>query len=383
MTGFVVYAYEHEINFLKSLVRREENIETGGDLFGLWLTTNEVVIQLISGPGENCERTPISFHQDIRYLENVGTHLTTKQGLCNVGEWHSHHRLGLAKPSLGDEQTVWRSMPPGLTKFVLFIANIRGSKSNKEPEVNIGCFLFDNISHEVVPGTFVSLSEPCSPLRKNKEIEKVLKDGAEEPRQKQEPPKNRNRNKRKKGKSPAGAGSFEDNSEVFCEKDNGEMKGTRNGGKTRKKRKSKVVKKEEKKNGMEEKNEETGNDDKDKEIILDDAQEEKNKTEDMDRNEEESNTKEEELAEKKRNKTASGKKSNTKEEEKELAEKKRNETASGKKSNNNLEEKEAASGKKSNTKVEEKELAEKKRNVDCKCERSQTITWKKKLKAAS
>ena len=32
---------------------------------------------------------------------------------------------------------------------------------------------------------------------------------------------------------------------------------------------------------MEERNEETGNDDKDKEIILDDAQEEKNKTEDM------------------------------------------------------------------------------------------------------
>lgn len=193
--NFTVYTYNGEIEFLKSLVELKDNIETGGDLFGLWLDDNKVVIQLISGPGQNCRRTTTSFHQDVEYLGDVGTHLTTKEGLCNVGEWHSHHRLGLPRPSAGDEQTVWRNMPVGITKFVLFIANISGSKKGK-PKVNVGCFLFDKVTKLVVDGEFKDLREACSPLRKKPEVQNVLECGAE----KKDVAPTRNGNKSKKGK---------------------------------------------------------------------------------------------------------------------------------------------------------------------------------------
>lgn len=176
---FTVYAYDNEIAGLKSLVSLKKDIETGGDLFGLWLDDDKLVIQIIGGPGQNCKRTVTSFHQDVRYLENVGTYLTTAEGLCNVGEWHSHHRLGLARPSFGDEQTVWRNMPLlGLTKFVLFIANITGSKKGKS-KVNIGCFLFDRASNQVISGELKYLAEKRSPLRGKREVVDVLQSGAE------------------------------------------------------------------------------------------------------------------------------------------------------------------------------------------------------------
>ena len=51
--------------------------------------------------------------------------LTSSQGLCNIGEWHSHHRLGLAKPSHGDQNTVWKHLPTiAGGRFIVFIANI-------------------------------------------------------------------------------------------------------------------------------------------------------------------------------------------------------------------------------------------------------------------
>jgi hypothetical protein len=54
-------------------------------------------------------------------------YLTSSQGLCNIGEWHSHHTLGLAEPSDGDQQTVWNHIPSVAGgRFLVFIANIRG-----------------------------------------------------------------------------------------------------------------------------------------------------------------------------------------------------------------------------------------------------------------
>ena len=57
-------------------------------------------------------------------------YLTSSQGLCNIGEWHSHHTLGLAEPSYGDQQTVWNHISTVAGgRFLVFIANIRGTAS--------------------------------------------------------------------------------------------------------------------------------------------------------------------------------------------------------------------------------------------------------------
>jgi hypothetical protein len=107
---FTVYIDEDERAQIEKWVALKDNIETGGDLFGLWVNSYTAVVQFVLGPGQNCKRTAVSFYQDIEYLREAGNYLTQQHGLCNIGQWHSHHRLSLTRPSGGDENTVWGTL---------------------------------------------------------------------------------------------------------------------------------------------------------------------------------------------------------------------------------------------------------------------------------
>lgn len=178
---FNVVIYEEDYKELCAWVLKKPNIETGGDLFGLWADKHTAVIQLVLGPGKQCSRTTASFYQDIDYLRRVGSYLTQNEGVCHIGEWHSHHQLGLARPSGGDENTVWNNMPTyNLKRFVIFIANIQSSRDSYN--VNVGCFLFeidDKGKHmDVLPGKFTILQKN-SPLSEKREVTEERKKGAE------------------------------------------------------------------------------------------------------------------------------------------------------------------------------------------------------------
>ena len=176
---FNVFIYQNERRYLQWLVLQRPNIETGGDLFGLWRDKNNAVVQLVLGPGNNCRRATRSFHQDVQYLEDVGKHLTSSHGLCNIGEWHSHHRIGLAEPSSGDRRTVWQHMDIVIGgRFMVFIANIRDV--NSQPTVKIGCFMFVTETGKVREGLLKELpeSQTLSPFRLTLN-EIILKQGAE------------------------------------------------------------------------------------------------------------------------------------------------------------------------------------------------------------
>ena len=177
---FKVYIYKDELDAIERWVQAKDRIETGGDLFGLWLDGHNVVVQFVLGPGKNCRRTTTSFYQDLEYLESVGNYITKKQGLCNVGQWHSHHRLNLSRPSAGDEDTVWNNMPGlGMERYVVFIATIKDS-------VDVNCFLFEIENETKLP---VLHGEICvlkcedgegSPVRSCEELTDLVKSGMEE-----------------------------------------------------------------------------------------------------------------------------------------------------------------------------------------------------------
>ena len=112
-------------------VHKHQDIETGGNLFGLWTTSGSAVIHVAPGPGEKCRRTTTSFHQDIEYMHRVGRFVNDNYMLCHIGEWHSHHSLSLNRPSDGDERTVRRNFPEGVTKFLVIIANIKNRDTIK------------------------------------------------------------------------------------------------------------------------------------------------------------------------------------------------------------------------------------------------------------
>lgn len=93
----------------------------------------------------------------------MGDELTTSQGLCNIGEWHSHHRIDLPSPSQGDQTTVWNHMDSiAGGRFLVFIASITGSK--KQPYVNIGCFMFSSDTRKMSEGSLMTL-QGSSPIR--------------------------------------------------------------------------------------------------------------------------------------------------------------------------------------------------------------------------
>lgn len=166
---FTVAIYANEYKQICAWVWKQQSLETGGDLFGLWSDDHSAVIQLVLGPGSDCQRAAHSFYQDVGYLEKVGTNLTGKEGVCHIGEWHSHHTIGLKRPSGGDERTVWTNMPTyGLSRFILFIANIE-TRSYEREAVSVGCFLFEfvkgtNQKLDVLQGKFHLLPNE-SPFR--------------------------------------------------------------------------------------------------------------------------------------------------------------------------------------------------------------------------
>ena len=194
---FTVYINEGEKHQIEEWVKIWPNTETGGDLFGAWIDDHTAVVQFVLGPGRNCRRTSTSFYQNVDYLRDADRYLTQQHGLCKIGQWHSHHQLGLTRPSGGDENTVWSNMPKlGLNRYIVFIATITGgsrsyypynygdyygSSSNQDLEVHINPYLFE-IKYarrmDVLQGSFKYMKYN-SPFRLNEAITNQVRIGAE------------------------------------------------------------------------------------------------------------------------------------------------------------------------------------------------------------
>ncbi|CAB3991785.1 Hypothetical predicted protein, partial [Paramuricea clavata] len=125
------HMYMNDFNAMCAEVHKQQHIQTGGNLFGLWTTLGSAVIRIVIGPGQGCKRTTTSFHQDSEYLVRVGRFVNEKHKLCHIGEWHSHHNLILDKPSAEDEITITRNFLQGTSKFLVIIANIKNGHTTK------------------------------------------------------------------------------------------------------------------------------------------------------------------------------------------------------------------------------------------------------------
>ena len=172
-----VHIYEDEASRISKWTLQYPNIETGGDIFGLWLNENEVVIQAVIGPGRNCRRTITSFFQDEQYLNSVGELLIRDKGLCVVGSWRSHHTMNIPEPGRDDEDTVWRHLPtPG--RFVLLIATIE--MKTEAPKVQMGFNMFESTSegNKVIPMK-LEILQGQSPIRANKAVRSQMLEGSE------------------------------------------------------------------------------------------------------------------------------------------------------------------------------------------------------------
>lgn len=125
-----VFIFKSELDYISRCILDYKNIETGGQLFGYWTAEGSPVVVYAIGPGKKANHQVAFFNQDIDYLINIGTLLVKHYGLHHIGEWHSHHQLGLAHPSGHDASTMADSIKKkNLGRFLLCIGNCNNSES--------------------------------------------------------------------------------------------------------------------------------------------------------------------------------------------------------------------------------------------------------------
>ncbi len=98
--------YQSELDYISRCIMDCPRIETGGQLFGFYTMKGTPVVCYALGPGSNANHQITFFNQDIPYLQSNGTILAKEFALQHIGEWHSHHSLGLDHPSSHDSHTM-------------------------------------------------------------------------------------------------------------------------------------------------------------------------------------------------------------------------------------------------------------------------------------
>jgi len=117
--------YRSEFEKILKEIAASPDCETGGELFGFYRDDGTPVVCYAIGPGPKANHQFAFFNQDLAYLEKVGEKLVGGFGLEHVGEWHSHHRLGLACPSGHDAATVANGVKiRRRRRFLLCVGNI-------------------------------------------------------------------------------------------------------------------------------------------------------------------------------------------------------------------------------------------------------------------
>ena len=173
--------YESEMRFVVDCILACPNIETGGELFGFWKDDGSAVVAYVLGPGCKANHRYAFFNQDMDYLNNIGEKLTGVYGLEHIGEWHSHHSLGLNKPSGHDAETMANGIrAAGRNRMALVIGTIEGKL------VVPNAYLFSAVNGREYSAAHISLVKHRSPYREMVDKENpgviVLPDNAKEVR---------------------------------------------------------------------------------------------------------------------------------------------------------------------------------------------------------
>jgi len=98
--------YESILRTIAGISAERLNLETGGDLWGFYDRAGNPVVLMATGPGSKAVFEHSHFAQDADYTLEAGRLLHEKHGMVLVGTFHSHHKMGIAHPSGGDDRTV-------------------------------------------------------------------------------------------------------------------------------------------------------------------------------------------------------------------------------------------------------------------------------------
>lgn len=162
----VAIIYRSEMDYISRCIHDYPNIETGGQLFGFLTENGSPVVCYAIGPGRNANHQPAFFNQDTEYLQSVYNELNRRYGLRYIGEWHSHHQLGLPKPSGHDASTTVHGMRK--LKFRHFLLCIGNCDNNYHSTLNAFTFHINyEYDYHHVPWKIIEMTSPYRPIVDN------------------------------------------------------------------------------------------------------------------------------------------------------------------------------------------------------------------------
>lgn len=151
--------YQSEFDYISRCILDYPNIETGGQLFGFLTEFGVPVVCYALGPGPRANHQTAFFNQDTNYLQMVYDEINQRYGLRYIGEWHSHHQLGLAKPSGHDASTIVHGIErSNFRHFLLCIGNC-----DRENHSTLNAFTFhinDAYNYRHAPWDIVRIESP-------------------------------------------------------------------------------------------------------------------------------------------------------------------------------------------------------------------------------
>jgi len=126
-----VFLYKDDWKRIAKLVEKYPEKEVGGDLWGLMRTDGLYNILYTTGPGPKAHGGSFEFTQDKNYQKMLADTLHKRYAIEHIGSWHSHHSLGLTRPSSGDISTFTHSIKttPNRNSALCIICNIKNRKA--------------------------------------------------------------------------------------------------------------------------------------------------------------------------------------------------------------------------------------------------------------
>lgn len=158
----VLAIYESELQAI-GLESSSWEVETGGDLFGIW--GDIPIIYLATKPGPKAIRDNAHFRLDIDYLIKISTELSSEWGMMYFGDWHSHHKLGLDSPSSGDSNRIKRLASKNnfneMAEFIISFVN----DSKKERIIRVNSFSYQDFPEANPIDACLIVLKGLSPIR--------------------------------------------------------------------------------------------------------------------------------------------------------------------------------------------------------------------------
>lgn len=159
----IAVIYRSEMDYISRCIHDYPNIETGGQLFGFITEYGAPVVCYAIGPGPRANHQSTFFNQDTEYLQKTYNELNGRFGLRYIGEWHSHHQLGLAKPSGHDATTIVHGIQrSNFRHFLLCIGNCDGHQHS-----TLNAFTFhlnDPYNYYHAPWKIIEMESPYRPV---------------------------------------------------------------------------------------------------------------------------------------------------------------------------------------------------------------------------